>query len=185
MDCCGGGWDEKVTSQMSGKEGGGGIVRGQSKELLLGICSGSRAQDPVDSISQSQISIMTHGSARTEFQISNLTFINLRVTEYQELRALRGVPIYRQQAVVPIKFHVAGIAMGLVLDTQEFGGDGSPLILSDITGAEDASGDMDLKIAGNESDYIDLEPLQAAVIRTDTDTQQVTNRYKHKKEGTY
>ncbi|XP_020402312.1 probable polyribonucleotide nucleotidyltransferase 1, chloroplastic [Zea mays] len=52
---------------------------------------------------------------------------------------------------VPIKFPVARIAMGLVLDTQEFGGDGSPLILSDITGAEDASGDMDLKIAGNES----------------------------------
>ncbi|XP_066320979.1 probable polyribonucleotide nucleotidyltransferase 1, chloroplastic isoform X2 [Miscanthus floridulus] len=103
----------------------------------------------------------------------------------EELRALRGVPIYRQQgeeeeggssdllmekrhtcswwiippavprdsammslAVVPIKFHVAGIAMGLVLDTQEFGGDGSPLILSDITGAEDASGDMDLKVVG-------------------------------------
>ncbi|XP_066389482.1 probable polyribonucleotide nucleotidyltransferase 1, chloroplastic [Miscanthus floridulus] len=56
-----------------------------------------------------------------------------------------------QDAGVPIKFPVAGIAMGLVLDTQEFGGDGSPLILSDITGAEDASGDMDLKIAGNES----------------------------------
>ncbi|KAG2631909.1 probable polyribonucleotide nucleotidyltransferase 1, chloroplastic isoform X1 [Panicum virgatum] len=56
-----------------------------------------------------------------------------------------------QDAGVPIKFPVAGIAMGLVLDTQEFGGDGSPLILSDITGAEDASGDMDLKVAGNES----------------------------------
>ncbi|CAD6221034.1 unnamed protein product [Miscanthus lutarioriparius] len=56
-----------------------------------------------------------------------------------------------QDAGVPIKFPVAGIAMGLVLDTQEFGGDGRPLILSDITGAEDASGDMDLKIAGNES----------------------------------
>ncbi|CAL5066912.1 unnamed protein product [Urochloa decumbens] len=56
-----------------------------------------------------------------------------------------------QDAGVPIKFPVAGIAMGLVLDTQEFGGNGSPLILSDITGAEDASGDMDFKVAGNES----------------------------------
>uniref|UniRef100_A0A453BK09 K Homology domain-containing protein n=1 Tax=Aegilops tauschii subsp. strangulata TaxID=200361 RepID=A0A453BK09_AEGTS len=55
-----------------------------------------------------------------------------------------------QDAGVPIKFPVAGIAMGLVLDTQEFGGDGTPLILSDITGSEDASGDMDLKVAGNE-----------------------------------
>jgi polyribonucleotide nucleotidyltransferase len=51
-----------------------------------------------------------------------------------------------QDAGVPIKFPVAGIAMGLVLDTLEFGGDGKPLILSDITGAEDASGDMDFKV---------------------------------------
>uniref|UniRef100_A0A0D9WVY2 polyribonucleotide nucleotidyltransferase n=1 Tax=Leersia perrieri TaxID=77586 RepID=A0A0D9WVY2_9ORYZ len=56
-----------------------------------------------------------------------------------------------QDAGVPIKFPVAGIAMGLVLDTLEFGGDGTPLILSDITGAEDASGDMDFKVAGNEN----------------------------------
>ncbi|KAK8952628.1 hypothetical protein KSP40_PGU003714 [Platanthera guangdongensis] len=51
---------------------------------------------------------------------------------------------------VPVKGSVAGIAMGLVLDTEEFGGDGTPLILSDISGSEDASGDMDLKVAGNE-----------------------------------
>ncbi|XP_062113893.1 polyribonucleotide nucleotidyltransferase 1, chloroplastic isoform X2 [Humulus lupulus] len=55
-----------------------------------------------------------------------------------------------QDAGVPIKSHIAGIAMGLVLDTKEFGGDGSPIILSDITGSEDASGDMDFKVAGNE-----------------------------------
>lgn len=55
-----------------------------------------------------------------------------------------------QDAGVPIKCFIVGIAMGLVLDTEEFGGDGSPLILSDITGSEDASGDMDFKVAGNE-----------------------------------
>ncbi|XP_068650054.1 LOW QUALITY PROTEIN: probable polyribonucleotide nucleotidyltransferase 1, chloroplastic [Aristolochia californica] len=54
-------------------------------------------------------------------------------------------------AGVPIKGSIAGIAMGMVLDTQEFGGDGTPLILSDITGSEDASGDMDFKVAGDES----------------------------------
>ncbi|XP_072951520.1 probable polyribonucleotide nucleotidyltransferase 1, chloroplastic [Typha angustifolia] len=54
-------------------------------------------------------------------------------------------------AGVPLKCTVAGIAMGLVMDTIEFGGDGRPLILSDISGSEDASGDMDLKVAGNES----------------------------------
>ncbi|CAK9164398.1 unnamed protein product [Ilex paraguariensis] len=54
-----------------------------------------------------------------------------------------------QDAGVPVKCSIAGIAMGMVLDTKEFGGDGTPLILSDITGAEDASGDMDFKVAGN------------------------------------
>ncbi|MFS7927050.1 putative polyribonucleotide nucleotidyltransferase [Helianthus anomalus] len=42
-------------------------------------------------------------------------------------------------AGVPLKSSIAGIAMGLVLDTHESGGDGTPLILSDITGSEDAS----------------------------------------------
>lgn len=51
-----------------------------------------------------------------------------------------------EDAGVPIKCSIAGIAMGMVLDTQEFGGDGTPLILSDITGSEDASGDMDFKV---------------------------------------
>ncbi|AQK56267.1 Polyribonucleotide nucleotidyltransferase 1 chloroplastic [Zea mays] len=66
-----------------------------------------------------------------------------------------------QDAGVPIKFPVAGIAMGLVLDTQEFGGDGSPLILSDITGAEDASGDMDLKVVGITLPVMEKALLQA------------------------
>lgn len=51
-----------------------------------------------------------------------------------------------QDAGVPVKYSIAGIAMGMVLDTKEFGGDGTPLILSDITGSEDASGDMDFKV---------------------------------------
>ncbi|VVA36258.1 PREDICTED: polyribonucleotide nucleotidyltransferase [Prunus dulcis] len=55
-----------------------------------------------------------------------------------------------QDAGVPIKCSIVGIAMGMVLETEEFGGDGAPLILSDITGSEDASGDMDFKVAGNE-----------------------------------
>ncbi|CAA2955965.1 probable polyribonucleotide nucleotidyltransferase 1, chloroplastic [Olea europaea subsp. europaea] len=55
-----------------------------------------------------------------------------------------------QDAGVPVRSSIAGIAMGMVLDTQEFGGDGTPLIMSDITGSEDASGDMDFKVAGND-----------------------------------
>ncbi|CAJ1919575.1 unnamed protein product [Sphenostylis stenocarpa] len=61
-----------------------------------------------------------------------------------------GACLALQDAGVPIKCSIAGIAMGMVLDTKEFGGDGTPLILSDIIGSEDASGDMDFKVAGNE-----------------------------------
>ncbi|KAL6008416.1 Purine nucleoside phosphorylase [Asimina triloba] len=55
-----------------------------------------------------------------------------------------------QDAGVPVKCSIAGIAMGMVLDTEKFGGDGAPLILSDIIGSEDASGDMDFKVAGSD-----------------------------------
>jgi len=47
-------------------------------------------------------------------------------------------------AGVPIKRPVAGIAMGLILE------EGKYAILSDILGAEDALGDMDFKITGDE-----------------------------------
>src|SRR5690606_15761125 len=46
-------------------------------------------------------------------------------------------------AGIPIKSPVAGIAMGLILDGDNFA------ILSDILGAEDALGDMDFKVAGD------------------------------------
>lgn len=49
-------------------------------------------------------------------------------------------------AGVPLKSPVAGIAMGLILNTRDCGGDGEPLILSDILGSEDALGDMDFKV---------------------------------------
>jgi polyribonucleotide nucleotidyltransferase len=45
-------------------------------------------------------------------------------------------------AGVPIKAHVAGIAMGLIYDG------GTYTTLTDILGAEDAFGDMDFKVAG-------------------------------------
>ena len=47
-------------------------------------------------------------------------------------------------AGVPIKDHVAGVAMGLVY------ADGKYVTLTDILGAEDAFGDMDFKVAGTE-----------------------------------
>ena len=48
-------------------------------------------------------------------------------------------------AGVPIRRPVSGIAMGLILEGGEY------VILSDILGAEDALGDMDFKITGDDS----------------------------------
>src|SRR5262245_2354464 len=45
-------------------------------------------------------------------------------------------------AGVPLKDHVAGIAMGLISDAGQY------VTLTDILGAEDAFGDMDFKVAG-------------------------------------
>ncbi len=47
-------------------------------------------------------------------------------------------------AGVPVKRPVSGIAMGLILEGKEH------VILSDILGAEDALGDMDFKVTGDE-----------------------------------
>lgn len=47
-------------------------------------------------------------------------------------------------AGIPISNPIAGIAMGLILEKDSFA------ILSDILGSEDALGDMDFKVAGNQ-----------------------------------
>lgn len=47
---------------------------------------------------------------------------------------------------VPVTRPVAGIAMGLILER-----DGRFSVLSDILGSEDALGDMDFKVAGDDS----------------------------------
>jgi polyribonucleotide nucleotidyltransferase len=52
---------------------------------------------------------------------------------------------------VPIKAHVAGIAMGLVKEGEKFG------ILTDIMGTEDHYGDMDFKVAGTEKGIAALQ----------------------------
>ena len=46
-------------------------------------------------------------------------------------------------AGVPLKYHVAGIAMGLILQGNKFA------VLTDILGDEDHLGDMDFKVAGS------------------------------------
>ncbi len=55
-----------------------------------------------------------------------------------------GASLSLMDAGVPVKSDVAGIAMGLFKEDDEF------IILSDILGDEDHLGDMDFKVAGND-----------------------------------
>ena len=55
-----------------------------------------------------------------------------------------GGSLCLMDAGIPIARHVAGIALGLVTDGDSY------IVLSDIAGAEDHLGDMDLKIAGSD-----------------------------------
>ena len=54
-------------------------------------------------------------------------------------------------AGVPVKTHVAGIAMGLIKEGNRFA------VLTDILGDEDHLGDMDFKVAGSESGITALQ----------------------------
>lgn len=60
-----------------------------------------------------------------------------------------GASLSLMAAGVPIKKHVAGIAMGLVTENKSL--DGKYVILTDIQGAEDFAGDMDFKAAGTRN----------------------------------
>src|SRR2546427_410050 len=62
-----------------------------------------------------------------------------------------GASLALMDAGVPIKTHVAGIAMGLVKDGDKVG------ILTDIMGSEDHYGDMDFKVAGTEKGITALQ----------------------------
>src|SRR3989442_15512121 len=62
-----------------------------------------------------------------------------------------GASLALMDAGVPLKRHVAGIAMGLVKEGERFG------ILTDIMGTEDHYGDMDFKVAGTEQGVTALQ----------------------------
>ncbi|HEV8473710.1 MAG TPA: polyribonucleotide nucleotidyltransferase [Methylomirabilota bacterium] len=62
-----------------------------------------------------------------------------------------GASLALMDAGVPLRGHVAGIAMGLVKDGDKVG------ILTDIMGTEDHYGDMDFKVAGTEKGVAALQ----------------------------
>ena len=62
-----------------------------------------------------------------------------------------GASLALMDAGVPMKKAVAGIAMGLILEGDEFA------VLSDILGDEDHLGDMDFKVAGTDAGITSLQ----------------------------
>jgi polyribonucleotide nucleotidyltransferase len=62
-----------------------------------------------------------------------------------------GGSLALMDAGVPLKAHVAGIAMGLIKDGNRFA------VLTDILGDEDHLGDMDFKVAGTEDGITALQ----------------------------
>ncbi|NOQ13479.1 MAG: polyribonucleotide nucleotidyltransferase, partial [Methyloprofundus sp.] len=62
-----------------------------------------------------------------------------------------GTSLALMDAGVPLKAPVAGIAMGLIKEGDEFA------VLSDIVGDEDHLGDMDFKVAGSEQGITALQ----------------------------
>ncbi|MDE2201560.1 MAG: polyribonucleotide nucleotidyltransferase [Burkholderiaceae bacterium] len=62
-----------------------------------------------------------------------------------------GGSLALMDAGVPIKAHVAGVAMGLILEGNKFA------VLTDILGDEDHLGDMDFKVAGTDAGITALQ----------------------------
>ena len=58
-----------------------------------------------------------------------------------------GSTLSLMDAGVPIKAPVAGIAMGLIKEGDDY------IVLSDIAGVEDHLGDMDFKVAGTDEGH--------------------------------
>ena len=62
-----------------------------------------------------------------------------------------GTSLALMDAGVPLEYPIAGIAMGLIKEKQDY------MILSDILGDEDHLGDMDFKVAGTENGITSLQ----------------------------
>ena len=62
-----------------------------------------------------------------------------------------GASLALMEAGVPLKAHVGGVAMGLVMEGDKYA------VLTDIAGAEDHYGDMDFKVAGTREGITALQ----------------------------
>ena len=72
-------------------------------------------------------------------------------TDRSSMATICGASLSLMDAGVPLKAPVAGVAMGLVKEGEQYA------ILTDIAGAEDHYGDMDFKVAGTKDGITALQ----------------------------
>ncbi|RDX35349.1 polyribonucleotide nucleotidyltransferase [Kangiella sp. HD9-110m-PIT-SAG06] len=84
-----------------------------------------------------------------------------------------GTSLALMDAGVPMRAPVAGIAMGLVKENEDF------VVLSDILGDEDHLGDMDFKVAGTNDGITALQ----MDIKIDGITQEIMEKALHQAKG--
>lgn len=85
-----------------------------------------------------------------------------------------GSSLSMMSAGVPMREHVAGIAMGLIKEGNDY------VVLSDIMGDEDHLGDMDFKVAGTKDG---ITALQMDIKITSINREIIKNALKKAKEG--
>ncbi len=85
-----------------------------------------------------------------------------------------GSSLSMMSAGVPMREHVAGIAMGLIKEGKDY------VVLSDIMGDEDHLGDMDFKVAGTKDG---VTALQMDIKITSINREIIENALKQAKEG--
>jgi polyribonucleotide nucleotidyltransferase len=89
--------------------------------------------------------------------MTNFPYVMRVVSEITEsngsssMASVCGASLAMMDAGVPLKAQVAGIAMGLIKEGEQFA------VLSDILGDEDHLGDMDFKVAGTEAGVTALQ----------------------------
>ena len=90
----------------------------------------------------------------TQKEFSYVVRIVSEITESNgssSMATVCGASLALMDAGVPIKSHVAGVAMGLVKEAEEY------MVLTDILGDEDHLGDMDFKVAGTKNGVTALQ----------------------------
>jgi polyribonucleotide nucleotidyltransferase len=85
-----------------------------------------------------------------------------------------GGSLALMDAGVPLKAHVAGVAMGLVMEGNKYA------ILTDIAGAEDHYGDMDFKVTGTRNG---ITALQMDIKVTGINSQILADALQQAKDG--